>query len=108
MPLETVRRVLADVKASKAADEGIAADRLRSIVERVERLNEERKVLASDITDIFAEAKGAGFDVKALRQVIRARTWAPAELEQHEALIDLYRRALGMTRASPETQETES
>lgn len=86
----------ADAVAAKVAVAGIAADRLKSIVERVERLNEERKALASDISDIFAEAKGAGFDVKAVRQVIRARTWEPAALEQHEALIDLYRRALGM------------
>ena len=75
---------------------GIAADRLRSIVERIERLEEERKALSDDIKDIVAEAKSAGFDVKALRQVIRMRTWEPAVLEEHEALVELYRRALGM------------
>jgi uncharacterized protein (UPF0335 family) len=75
---------------------GIAADRLRSIVERVERLNVEKKALSSDITNIFAEAKSAGFSVKALRQIIKMRTWEPAELEEHETLVDLYRRALGM------------
>jgi uncharacterized protein (UPF0335 family) len=80
----------------EAAAEGVAADRLRSIVERVERLNEEKKALGSDISDIFAEAKGAGFSVKALRQIIKMRTWEPAELEEHETLVDLYRRALGM------------
>lgn len=75
---------------------GIAADRLRSIVHRVERLEGEKKALSSDIKDIFAEAKGAGFDVRALRQLIRMRKWDPADLEDHETLIDLYRRALGM------------
>lgn len=75
---------------------GIAADRLRSIVERIERLQEERSALASDIKDIYAEAKSAGFDVTVLRQVIRLRQREPAEVEEQETLLDLYRRALGM------------
>jgi uncharacterized protein (UPF0335 family) len=75
---------------------GIAADRLRSIVERVERLEEERKALASDIKDVLAEAKSAGFDVKVIRQIIRIRKQEPAEVEEQETLMDLYRRALGM------------
>ena len=75
---------------------GIAADRLRSLIERVERLEEERKALASDIKDIFAEAKGAGFDVKVMRQIIRIRAQEPAEVEEQENLLDVYRRALGM------------
>ena len=75
---------------------GIAADRLRSIVDRIERLEEERKALSSDIKDIYAEAKSAGFDVKALRQLIRIRKQEAAEVEELETLLDLYRRALGM------------
>ena len=75
---------------------GIAADRLRSIVERVERLEEERKGLAGDIKDIFTEAKSAGFDVKVLRQIIRIRKQEPSEVEEQETLLDIYRRALGM------------
>lgn len=75
---------------------GIAADRLRSIIERVERLEEERKSLADDIKDIFAEAKSAGFEVKVIRQIIRLRKQEPAEVEEQETLLDLYRRALGM------------
>ncbi|QXM23803.1 DUF2312 domain-containing protein [Elioraea tepida] len=75
---------------------GIAADRLRSLVERIERLEEERKALAGDIRDIYAEAKSAGFDVKVLRQVIRLRRQDQAELEEQETLLDLYKRALGM------------
>jgi uncharacterized protein (UPF0335 family) len=75
---------------------GIAADRLRSLVERIERLEEERKALANDIKDIYAEAKSAGFDVKVLRQLIRLRRQEPAEIEEQESLLDVYRRALGM------------
>ncbi|WP_339077844.1 DUF2312 domain-containing protein [Acetobacter sp. AC2005] len=75
---------------------GIAADRLRSIIERVERLEEERKALAGDIKDVFTEAKSAGFDVKVLRQIIRIRKQEPAEVEEQETLLDVYRRALGM------------
>lgn len=75
---------------------GIAADRLRSIIERVERLEEERKGLASDIKDIFTEAKSAGFDVKVLRQIIRIRKQEPSEVEEQETLLSIYRRAIGM------------
>lgn len=74
---------------------GIAADRLRSIIERVERLEEERKALSGDIKDIFTEAKSAGFDVKVLRQIIRIRKQEPAEVEEQETLLDIYRRAIG-------------
>ena len=83
-------------QVADAAPEAISAERLRSLVERIERLNEERKALGEDIKDIYAEAKSAGFDVKAMRQIIRMRTWEPAELENHEQLVDVYRRALGM------------
>ncbi len=75
---------------------GIAADRLRSIVERIERLEEERKALGNDIKDIYAEAKSAGFDVKVMRQLIRIRKQEPAEVEEQETLLDVYRKALGM------------
>ncbi len=95
---------LQDAKASRDRQKadpdsdvgGIAADRLRSIVERIERLEEERKALAGDIKDIYAEAKSAGFDVKVLRQIISLRKKEPAEVEEQETLLDLYRRALGM------------
>ncbi|MGG6429460.1 DUF2312 domain-containing protein [Acetobacter ghanensis] len=75
---------------------GIAADRLRSIIERVERLEEERKGLAGDIKDIFTEAKSAGFDVKVIRQIIRIRKQEPSEVEEQETLLSIYRRAIGM------------
>jgi uncharacterized protein (UPF0335 family) len=75
---------------------GVAADRLRSLVERIERLAEERKEIGADIKDIYAEAKSAGFDVAVMRQLIRLRAKEPAEVEEQEALLDVYRRALGM------------
>jgi uncharacterized protein (UPF0335 family) len=75
---------------------GIAADRLRSIIERVERLEDEKKALSSDIKDVMAEAKSAGFDVKVIRQILRIRKQEPADVEEQETLLDLYRRALGI------------
>lgn len=83
-------------KGKEAQVGGIAADRLRSLIERIERLEEERKALGNDIKDIFAEAKSAGFDVKVMRQIIRIRKQEPAEVEEQESLLDVYRRALGM------------
>ena len=75
---------------------GIAAGRLRSIVERIERLKEEQKALSSDIKDIMAEAKSAGFDAKVIRRIIRERAMEPADLEEQDTLRDLYGRALGL------------
>jgi uncharacterized protein (UPF0335 family) len=84
-------------KTEESAQWGnISADRLRSIIERIERLEEERKALAGDIKDIYAEAKSAGFDVKVIRQLIRIRKQEPADVEEQETLLDVYRRALGM------------
>jgi uncharacterized protein (UPF0335 family) len=86
--------------AEKTSDDskvgGIAVDRLRSLIERIERLEEERKALGNDIKDIYGEAKSAGFDVKVLRTIIRLRKQEPAEIEEQETLLDVYRRALGM------------
>ena len=85
-----------EAPAESAQWGNISADRLRSLIERIERLEEERKALSSDIKDIFAEAKSAGFDVKVMRQLIRIRKQEPAEVEEQETLLDVYRRALGM------------
>ena len=74
----------------------IAGERLQSLVTRTERLEEERKSLGSDIKDIYAETKSAGFDVKVVRQLIRIRRQEPSEVEEMETLLDVYRRALGM------------
>ena len=75
---------------------GIAGDQLKSIVQRIERLEEEKSGLSSDIRDVFAEAKGNGFDVKTLRQVLRLRKLDNSEREEQESLLDLYKKALGM------------
>jgi uncharacterized protein (UPF0335 family) len=84
-------------KTEESAQWGnVSAERLRSLIERIERLEEERKALASDVKDIYAEAKSAGFDVKVIRQLIRIRKQEPAEVEEQETLLDVYRRALGM------------
>lgn len=73
---------------------GIAVDRLRSLIERIERLNEEKAALGSDIRDIFAESKSAGFDVKIMREIIKLRKQNAAERDEHETLLETYRRAL--------------
>lgn len=73
-----------------------SADRLRSLVERIERREEERKEIAGDIKDIYTEAKSAGFDTKVLRQLIALRKKDPDEVEEQESVLDVYKRALGM------------
>jgi uncharacterized protein (UPF0335 family) len=94
MALDAMEAKPKKTKSSEAG--GVAADRLRSIVERIERLEEERKALGGDIKDIYAEAKSAGFDVKVLRQLIRLRKQEASEVQEQESLLDLYRHALGM------------
>lgn len=75
----------------------VAPDRLRSIVERVERLEDERSVLGEDIKDIYKEAKSGGLDVKTLRVLIRERRADPVAVAERNALLAVYRRALGMS-----------
>lgn len=74
----------------------IAADQLRSIVDRIERLESEKDGIAADIRDVFAEAKGNGFDVKAIRQILKIRKKDAAQRDEEEAILDTYMRALGM------------
>ncbi|GIL02618.1 MAG: UPF0335 protein [Alphaproteobacteria bacterium] len=82
-----------------------ARDQLRSIVERVERLEEEKKAIADDIREVFAEAKANGFDTKVLRQVIRLRRQDLAERQEQDAVRDLYLQALGMLPEFPGGRE---
>ena len=77
---------------------GIAADMLRSFIERIERLEEEKKGLADDIREIYAEAKGNGFDPKIMRQIIKIRKMEEHDRKEQEALLDLYAHALGIDR----------
>jgi len=78
------------------ADTSVARDQLRSIVERVERLEEEKKAIADDIKEVYGEAKANGFDTKTLRKVVGLRKVEPTEREEQEAMLDLYLSALGM------------
>ena len=73
---------------------GVAADRLRSFIERIERLEEEKSALAADIREIYSEAKGTGFDVKIIRQVVRLRKMDQTDRREQEEILDLYKRAL--------------
>lgn len=75
----------------------VAADQLRAFIERVERLEEEKKTIADDIKDVFAEAKAVGYDTKALRAIIRLRKKDAAEREEEMAILRLYGEALGMS-----------
>lgn len=83
-----------EMGADKA--KAVAADQLKSFVERIERLEEEKQTIADDIKDVYAEAKGNGFDVKILRQIIRIRKQDKSEREEMEAILELYMQALGM------------
>ena len=73
-----------------------AKDQLKSLVERVERLEEERAALSADIREVYSEAKGFGFDTKVMRQVVRLRKLDRADRQEQEAILDLYLAALGM------------
>jgi uncharacterized protein (UPF0335 family) len=84
---------------------GIAGDRLKSFIERIERLEEEKKALANDIKEVYAEAKGTGFDTKIIRQLIRLRKMDKDDLDEQETLIDIYKRAIGML--PPESEAAE-
>ena len=73
---------------------GVASDRLKSFVERIERLEEEKQALAADIREVYSEAKGAGFDVKVMRQLIRLRKMDDEDRNQMEEILSVYERAL--------------
>ena len=75
---------------------GIAVDRLRSLIERIERLEEEKKAIAGDIRDIFAEAKSAGFDVKVMREILKLRKMDAADRDEKELLVEPSRPAVGI------------
>jgi uncharacterized protein (UPF0335 family) len=78
------------------ADTGVAAEELKQFIERIERLEEEKKAIADDVRDVYAEAKGRGFDIKAIRAIVRLRAKEPHEREEEEAILELYKSALGM------------
>jgi uncharacterized protein (UPF0335 family) len=73
-----------------------AKDQLKAIIERIERLEEEKKTISDDIRDVYAEAKGNGFDVKALRTIVRLRKQDESERQEQETILETYMQALGM------------
>ena len=83
-------------EAPNAAAHRFAKDQLRSIIERVEKLEEEKKAIADDIKDVYAEAKSTGFDTKALRKIISLRKQDVNERQEAEAILETYMHALGM------------
>ena len=85
----------AATESAKAATR-FAKDQLKAFVERIERLEEEKKAIADDIRDVYAEAKGNGYDVKAMRQVVRLRKQDKDERAEYEAVLETYMHALGM------------
>ncbi|CAN5388429.1 DUF2312 domain-containing protein [soil metagenome] len=74
----------------------VAADQLRLLIERIERLEEEKKGIADDIKDVYGEAKGTGYDAKIMRQIIRIRKMEPHDRQEMEALLETYKAALGI------------
>jgi uncharacterized protein (UPF0335 family) len=83
------RGIMADVG-------GVAGEQLKSFIERIERLEEEKNALSGDIKEVYAEAKGNGFEPKIMRQIIKIRKMDKDALDEQESLLDLYKRALGM------------
>jgi uncharacterized protein (UPF0335 family) len=75
----------------------ISADRLKSFVERIEKLEEERKAIGSDIRDVYSEAKGVGYDARTMRKIVSLRRLDAAQREEEETLLDTYKHALGMS-----------
>ena len=83
----------------EAANTRFAKDQLKAFVERIERLEEEKKTISDDIRDVYAESKANGFDTKALRAVVKLRKQDANERAEHEAILDTYLNALGMLAA---------
>jgi uncharacterized protein (UPF0335 family) len=79
-----------------AADKGISAQRLKSFIQRIERLEEEKKAMGADIREVYSEAKSSGFDTKIMRKVIALRRMEESERQEQEALMQVYIDAIGM------------
>jgi len=84
------------------AEESVAQDQLRAFIERIERMEEEKAAIADDIKEIYAEAKGNGFDTKVIREIVRIRKQDANERQEHEAILELYMAALGMVPGASE------
>lgn len=87
-----------------AVEDSVAQDQLRAFIERIERMEEEKAAIAADIKEIYAEAKGNGFDTKVIREIVRIRRQDANERMEHEAILELYMSALGMVYAPPDEE----
>ena len=87
---------MADDRAEGMGGGQVAADELRLLIERAERLEEEKKGISDDIADVFAEAKGRGYDPKAIRKILAIRKKKKEEYQEEEAILEVYMQALGM------------
>lgn len=96
MQTQTEDKRIREEKVKESPSTRFAKDQLKAFIERVERLEEEKKALADDIRDVYAEAKGNGFDVKALRTIINLRKQDPGDRSEQQAILDTYLSALGM------------
>jgi uncharacterized protein (UPF0335 family) len=85
-----------DHRSDQVPTDSVAADQLKAFIERIERLEEEKAGISGDIKDVYAEAKGTGFDTKVLRKIIALRKRDHAERQEEEAILELYMQALGM------------
>lgn len=86
-----------DITDPKSESYRVTADELRQFIERIERLEQEKRDIADQIKEVFAESKGRGYDVKAMRTILRLRKREPDDIAEEEAVIDLYKQALGMS-----------
>jgi uncharacterized protein (UPF0335 family) len=89
-------RMATSAAVKEAPATRFAKDQLKAIIERIERLEEEKKTISDDIRDVYAESKGNGFDVKALRAIVRLRKQDPEERQEQETILETYMLALGM------------
>lgn len=92
--MNEMKQILSEADDKNNIVNGVAVDRLRSLIERIEHLEEEKKSIQSDIRDIFAESKSAGFDVKAMRAVLKLRKLNVADRDEQDLILDCYRKAL--------------
>lgn len=86
---------------------GIAGDHLRSFIERIERLEEEKKAISEDLKEVYAESKSVGFDPKIIRTVIKIRKMEPNDRQEMEALLDVYMHALEGAGTQPDTPDSD-
>lgn len=94
--MNELQQIISEADDKNGIIDGVDASRLLSYIERVERLQEEKKALQNDIKEVFEEAKAAKFEVKAIKEILKARKEDETERQEKEFIVDVYKRALGM------------